>query len=156
MKSTLKYLLFLFIGFTGACQNVEEVSIDTLKARVADDSIYKEYNSLLDKEVELFATGELSFKGVDMNYIKIHKKDVETEEQLLKVYENAGMKNAKKYIEVSNGIMAKYSRLVDKYYRLANMSEAERRLFMKSIKIPMKELDFEKTRIERKKHLSNN
>ena len=156
MKNVLKLLLFSFVAFSGACQTQDDVSIDTLRTRVVNDPLYKEYNSLLDKEVELFATGELSFKNVDMNYIKLHKKDAETGEQLIQVYEKAGMKNAQKYLDISSGITLSFSKIVNKYYRLANMSGAERQVFMKSIAIPVKKLDLEETRGKRKKNLSNN
>ena len=150
-------LVFSFLALTVACQNFkEDVSIDTLKTKVSGDPLFADYNNALDKTVELFATGELSFKNVDRNYIKQHEKTAENAEQLIQVYEKAGMKNAKKYLETTGNIPLTFSKIVNKYYRLANMSGPERQAFMKSIAVPMKKMDAQATLQKRKQNLSNN
>ena len=152
MKNFLKIFVFSFLAFTISCKDSDDISIDSLKAKVAKDPLFLAYNDALDKEVELFAKGELSFKGVDMNYINKNQESVQNEAQLIQLYEKAGMSNAKTYLTVSGNLKAAYAKIVNKYYRLANMSVEERRAFMKSIKVPMKQLDALSVLKERRKN----
>ncbi len=156
MKILFRILVVSFLAFTASCKDRDDISIDTLRDKVSKDPLYIAYNEALDNQVELFATGKVTFKGVDVKYIDKYKSLAETEEQLIQVYQKGGMKNAKEYLVASANVRTTYAKIVNKYYRLANMTIAERQRFMESIKIPVKHLDPLATFKERKKNLSNN
>ena len=148
MKNVLKMFVFSLFAITAACQNLTleaDMSLDSLRAKVSKDPIFAEFNDALDKQVEVVATGEVNFKNVDKAYIKQHRSEAQTAEELIQVYEKAGLKNAKKYLETSNAPQLAFAKLVNKYDRLANMSVPERKAFMKSIAVPGKKLDFKET-----------
>ena len=146
-KSIVLTKLFIFLLVFSVYSQTE--NSEKLKVKVINDPIFQMYNSLLDKEVELFSKKQVTFKNVDINYIKLHRSEAKNETELIDIYEKAGMKNAKVYVETSNRIIATGKQLVNKYSGLSQMTDVERKFFFKSI-LPKANIDAIKNPKERK------
>lgn len=156
MKNVIVTFLFSFFAFNAICQNVDDsMSLDTLKARISRDMLFKNLNDAIDSMVALTATGQVSFKNVDGACIKERQKADKTKEQRLQTYQEAGMKNAQIYLDVVDAITFYSIKIVQKYPMFAAMSLVERQTFMKSIMPPAKKLDRKATFEKRRQNRSN-
>ena len=130
MKRTISLiiLLVLLLHFAASSQDDSKLKIEMSK-----DTLFQRYIKLIDKMVELISTRQVTFKNVDMNYIKLHRNEAKNEQELIDIHEKAGMQNAKPYVETVNALQKVSIQLNSKYPRLSQMTEDERKVFLKSI-----------------------
>lgn len=127
----LKRLIVLFVLFSAVTnssgQTTDQANIfsKTEYKEFLKDSLVITYKEKSRQQAEGFINGEFDLKSLNRDYISKNLKMTMTREEKIKVHKDAGMKNAEKFVNLTEDIIQAKLSILKKYPKLRTVSSQD-------------------------------